>query len=210
MSDRRLSVAGITAAFSFLALAAALFVGPLASIDRAASELAVGYRTWLLTVLFTTVTVLGNGSLLAPMLAATAVVGMAQHKLRRPCLWMVGLAVSAGIVDSALKLLFARPRPEEWASPLLREVSYSFPSGHAMIAMCLMGFLCYLAATAASPRLRPLAWVLAALVVLVGCSRIYLGVHYPADVLGGYLAGIPLLSVAIATYRRPAAASGPR
>jgi undecaprenyl-diphosphatase len=132
------------------------------------------------------------------------VLATVRRDVRRCCLWPVGLATASGLMDAGLKALFARPRP---AHPLLLETSYGFPSGHAMVALCLLGFLCFLAATAGT-RLRPLGWILSALVLLAGCSRVYVGVHYPADVLAGYLAGVPLLSLAILTYRREPAPPG--
>jgi undecaprenyl-diphosphatase len=69
--------------------------------------------------------------------------------------------------------------------------SYSFPSGHALGSLCFYGIL----ASVLSDRMRPgkqkfFVWLAAAfLVAMIGLSRIYLGVHYPSDVIAGYLAG---------------------
>jgi len=94
-----------------------------------------------------------------------------------------------GALDYVLKLAFHRPRPSAFygTSP----ASYSFPSGHALGSFCFYGIL----AAVVAKRMRGLKskfliWLVAAvLVCMIGLSRIYLGVHYPSDVIAGYLAG---------------------
>jgi undecaprenyl-diphosphatase len=103
-----------------------------------------------------------------------------------------GLFAGLAIVGSALlnlgaKPLFARDRPSLWES-IAPEGNYSFPSGHAMGSMtlaCVLVLLCW------RTRLRwPVTFAAAVFVVLVGLSRIYLGVHYPSDILAGWAAAI--------------------
>lgn len=120
-----------------------------------------------------------------------------------------GLALSAGgsgLLNTALKLLIARPRP----SPALVLVDHevrglSFPSGHVMFYVGYFGFL-FFAAYALLPRgswLRRLALVVAALpIVLVGFSRVYLGAHWPSDTLGAYLISGLWLAFSLDIYRR--------
>jgi len=105
-----------------------------------------------------------------------------------------------------LKDIVARPRPVETGlvSVLRTEDSASFPSGHAMHAVILYGFLFYLASVHirnASARLGFQAF-LVALVVLTGLSRVYLGAHWPSDVVGGYLLGGLVLVPLIVLYKR--------
>ncbi|MEO8160496.1 MAG: phosphatase PAP2 family protein [Arenimonas sp.] len=99
-----------------------------------------------------------------------------------------GLAVIGSLlVNLAVKGHFARLRPELWAS-IAPEMSYSFPSGHAMGSATLAAALVVLLWR---PRWR--WWALAggmAFVLLVGISRVYLGVHYPSDILAGWTAAI--------------------
>ena len=101
------------------------------------------------------------------------------------------------VLTTVLKAVFERDRPELFDSGYTASF-YSFPSGHATIAVGFYGMLTFLVAM----RLRGLRrWMVVALgtllVLLIGFSRLYLGVHYPTDVLAGYLAA-PLWISAIA------------
>ncbi len=107
----------------------------------------------------------------------------------------------AWLLNEFLKQQFHRLRPEDL--PLAIETSYSFPSGHAMISLAFYGMLAYLIWTnVKSAKIRWLSVVaLAALILAIGLSRIYLGVHYPSDVLAGFAAGGLWLMTCIAGYR---------
>jgi len=98
---------------------------------------------------------------------------------------MIGMAV----LDITLKLAFHRPRPLAYFGPT--PTTYSFPSGHAMGSVCFYGVLAaILAARASGRRAKWCIWMGAVLLIgLIGYSRIYLGVHYPSDVIAGYCAG---------------------
>ncbi len=95
------------------------------------------------------------------------------------------------ILDLTLKGFFERTRPEPFFDYRLPS-SYSFPSGHALGSFCFYGILAWLVtARLESRRARIIIRILAAiLILLMGFSRIYLGVHYPSDVIGGYLAAL--------------------
>jgi membrane-associated phospholipid phosphatase len=102
----------------------------------------------------------------------------------------LGIAMAgASTLDYVLKLSFHRPRPVAFFG--VTPSSYSFPSGHALGSLCFYGIL----AAVLSDRMRSgkqkfFVWLAAALLVaMIGLSRIYLGVHYPSDVIAGYLAG---------------------
>ena len=105
---------------------------------------------------------------------------------------MVILAVGGGLlINFVLKNLFQRPRPELWESTFARPNSFSFPSGHATLSLCLFGILIWVFYhLLKSPRLKvELAILLVFTIIMVGLSRVYFGVHYPTDVVGGYLSG---------------------
>lgn len=91
---------------------------------------------------------------------------------------------------SILKILTQRDRPETMYVENMLFKTYSFPSGHAYVSLLIFGFLAFLALSYLS---SPWNWVVASLLVvlifLVGISRIYLGAHFPSDVLGGWVLG---------------------
>ncbi|MBN9388353.1 MAG: phosphatase PAP2 family protein [Chloroflexi bacterium] len=105
---------------------------------------------------------------------------------------MVILAVGGGLlINFVLKNLFQRPRPDLWESTFARPSSFSFPSGHATLSLCLFGILTWIFFNLLKSRklMIGLAILLAFCTVMVGLSRVYFGVHYPTDVVGGYLSG---------------------
>jgi len=111
--------------------------------------------------------------------------------------WIAAVAGSA-LLNHVLKGLFARPRPH-FEHPLLVETSYSFPSGHAMESFIVYGMLAYFAVLTLRTWESRVGVVFGAalLVVLIGFSRMYGGVHYLSDVLAGYAAGGVWLSALI-------------
>jgi len=129
------------------------------------------------------------------------VVGLALAARREWILLAGWLSAFAGgaLLDVALKLVIRRPRPP-YAAVFLEHFSWSFPSGHAMASLIGYGMLAYVATLLwIHRRGAQLAVVLVALVLIVaiGLSRLYLGVHYFSDVVGGYAAGVLWLSACI-------------
>ena len=103
--------------------------------------------------------------------------------------WLLITMLGATVLDITLKHGFHRARPEPFFGALPH--TYSFPSGHSLFSFCFYGVLAGLInARVRSWWLRVVLFVAAAgMIGLIGLSRIYLGVHYPSDVLAGYLAG---------------------
>jgi membrane-associated phospholipid phosphatase len=118
-----------------------------------------------------------------------------------------GLVLAAGLsslLDSAIKFAVNRPRPTTaLVQVFAAEHGSGFPSGHALFAAVVLGFLAYLAVTHLRKRsLRTLSLaVLLMVILLIGASRVYLGVHWSSDVLGGYLIGAVFLAALIWLYR---------
>ena len=104
--------------------------------------------------------------------------------------WLLASVVGASLINTALKLILHRPRPE--VVPHLTYVSNaSFPSGHAMISAAVYLTLGIMLAETQKRRTAR-AYIVAfagLLVILIGCSRVYLGVHWPSDVLAGWAFG---------------------
>jgi undecaprenyl-diphosphatase len=131
------------------------------------------------------------GSTIVLGILLLAVVGYLLMVRRRAAAWlMLGAVLSGVALNTFLKFSFARPRPD-LVAPLVRVVTASFPSGHAtMSAITYLTLGALLARTHSQIPVRIYFMTLAGLLtVLVGLSRIYLGVHYPTDVLAGWCIG---------------------
>jgi undecaprenyl-diphosphatase len=105
---------------------------------------------------------------------------------------LIGVTMAGtGLLDTVLKLSFGRTRPQAFFDYPL-PLSHSFPSGHAFFSASLLGgFAVLISGRIRSRLLRGLLWVVTTgLILLIGFSRVYLGVHYPSDVLAGYTAAI--------------------
>lgn len=112
-----------------------------------------------------------------------------RHRYSAALIWVA--LVGGWILNRILKASFERPRPDlfEWRVPYAGEGSY--PSGHSMSAMVVYATLAYFVVRLESTRTlkRVTIAVFIAIIALVGLSRVYLGVHYPSDVIGGFLLG---------------------
>ena len=99
-------------------------------------------------------------------------------------------SVNSSIINKILKAIFVRPRPN--VLRLIKQGGYSFPSGHAMASMTFYGFLIYLIIKSNINKNIKILLIslLTILILLIGISRIYLGVHYASDILAGYLVSI--------------------
>jgi undecaprenyl-diphosphatase len=105
---------------------------------------------------------------------------------------MLAVVIGGGVLLSCwMKAFFGRPRPP-YASELTRTLSASFPSGHSMLSAIIYMTLAVLLARTSVERRARIYFISTglALALLVGCSRVYLGVHYPTDVLAGWAAGL--------------------
>ena len=118
-------------------------------------------------------------------------------KNKRDAKFITSNLVIVFLLNKILKLIIARPRPS--VLRLVYEEGYSFPSGHAMVSMGFYGFLIYLAyKNIKNKKIKiPLIIFLSILILLIGVSRIYLGVHYATDIIGGFLIAIIYLGLFI-------------
>lgn len=106
------------------------------------------------------------------------------------------------ILNQILKIVLKRPRPTEFR--IINETGYSFPSGHSMISMAFYGLLIYLIYKKIKNKYlkATLIIILLLLILAIGISRIYLGVHYVSDVIGGFLISISYLIVYIKLIKK--------
>lgn len=125
--------------------------------------------------------------LLMSVLCAAIVALLLWQKRRGDAAFFAFAVIGAGLLNLLAKAFFGRARPELWLSIAPRS-DFSFPSGHAMGTMAVA---CAVVMLARTPRSRVLAITLGIVfVVAVGFSRLYLGVHFPSDILGGWLASL--------------------
>lgn len=137
----------------------------------------------------------------ADVLAAAFVISLvvfAFLRWWRAAFWLTITQAGALVLDLSLKYAFHRQRPTPFFGPLPH--TYSFPSGHALFSFCFYGVLAGLLADRIKslPIRICIGLAAAILIVAIGLSRIYLGVHFPTDVLGGYLAAAVWVSSMIA------------
>jgi undecaprenyl-diphosphatase len=178
--------AAVLALFLFAWLGSEVLEGDTQHFDFAVRNWVHQFASPGMTRTMTAISLLGYNVLIIEMLVAFAV--FAWLRWRRAAAWLVVAMVGALALDTALKYAYHRLRPTAFFG--VAPHSYSFPSGHALCSFCFYGVLAGLfSARVKSPALRIAIWVVAAiLVIAIGLSRIYLGVHYPSDVLAGYLA----------------------
>ena len=168
----------------------------IVAVDQAVAQLVARFRPHELVPVFTWVTALGVSIVVAPLL----LIALGGVWLTRGRWLAISLLVSAGgtaIFNTLGKLAFQRPRPVE---AVLLEHSYSFPSGHAAIALGFYGFLGYVLIRSTDGWKTRVNILLSTFVfaLLIGLSRIVLGVHYLSDVWAGYLVGAGWLTIGIA------------
>lgn len=192
----------------FAELAEEVIEGEYDAIDRAMALAIHGIATPVLDHVMITITQLGSGPMLALAVTATAVwLWRAGH--RRTTLILISNAVVSQLVVFVLKVYVQRPRPTLF-DVITRPETWSFPSGHSLSAMAIYGSI---AAVIVTFRRRHRALVLAAaalLIAAIGFSRVYLGVHWPLDVLAGFAAGVPLVVATVHLLHTRAGPKGSR
>jgi undecaprenyl-diphosphatase len=148
----------------------------------------------------------GDNVFLAGAVVAGAAILLFGFGARREAVVVLLAVLVEQVVKVTIKEIIARPRPTSQEGVKIfiqaKEV-YSFPSGHTVHYVVFFGFLWYLTfRLVGARRLRwPLLAVLGALIALVGLSRVYLGAHWPSDILGGYLLGGAILTATVCFYR---------
>lgn len=170
----------------------------LVRFDQAIIEFIQQFRSKALTMFMIVVTTIGSYKVEYPILFL-AVIGIwiLRRKLFFPVLLVINL-LGVRLFNQLLKIIIERPRP---AGDYLVEASgYSFPSGHAMVSIGFYGFISFLIYNEMKERTNKakyIPWLFGILIFCIGLSRIYLGVHYPSDVIAGFLMGGLWLSFCI-------------
>jgi len=169
----------------------ALDVGILLAIRR--------LHTTLLDQAMMGITFIGDPSVLLVVCVGIAV-WLLRQKHRSEATTLVIAAIGAIGLNVLLKHLFNRARPMLWER-IVDVGQYSFPSGHAMVSLVIYGFIGYLLATRFGRYRVWIAIITIFLIIAIGFSRMYLGVHWPTDVAAGYAAGLVWLIACILSLK---------
>jgi undecaprenyl-diphosphatase len=185
-----ITVAGLLAAivslYLFAKLATEVREGETIIFDTTVRGWIHQFASPAMTTIMKAISLLGYDLLLVEL--AIAMIVFLRLRWRKAAAWLAITMAGAVALDLALKHAFHRQRPVPFFGDAPH--SYSFPSGHALTSFCFYGVLAGLLAD----RIQRQSWRIAAgitaavLVLAIGVSRIYLGVHYPSDVVAGYLA----------------------
>lgn len=173
----------------FIELTEDLSTKILASYDKGITEYIVSYRNPSLTSILTFITDVGD--LTGYLVVSFLISAFFYWKFRnwRYIIELLSVLILASLSNVILKQIINRARPTEHT--LMELHSLSYPSGHSMSAMAFYGFLiylCYLFKMKTWIKVLLIS-ILSVIILLIGISRIYLGVHYPSDVVGGFIAG---------------------
>lgn len=169
----------------------------MVEFDDSVIGLVRSFASPYMDVVMVNITDIGSASVYGP-LATFVLVVLLCLKRKYEAVTLALCVSGAALLNEILKQLFQRSRPD--TLPLIDIGGYSFPSGHAMVSLCCYGLLAFLCArNLASWRSRIIVFIITGIVVIsVGISRIYVGVHYPTDVFAGFTLGATWLAFCIA------------
>ena len=176
--------------YGFAKIAAKVVTGKTTGFDESAMRFMGEHQVPWISKAMIELTMLGTGIVVA-MIVAVSALFLWLYDYKNSSTLLLVTTLGGMLLNNVLKLGFDRPRPQffEWGTHVM---SSSFPSGHAMSAAIVYPTVAYLAARLQKTHLARLSTMLAAalLVLLISFSRVYLGVHYPSDVLAGVVVGL--------------------
>lgn len=169
----------------------------LTLFDNTIYNFLISKRCDFLDIYFKTITKLGNT---VPVLLIVIILLITLNKKDK--ILLGSSAVLSVVINTILKNIVERPRPDHLR--LITQGGYSFPSGHAMISICVYGTLIYIINKNIKNKLLKtlLTMLLLIIIISIGLSRIYVGVHYPSDILGGYLLSLTIVIININLYHK--------
>ncbi len=173
--------------YIFMKIRSEIFEKELTQFDTTVSFFFYALRRPWLTYIMLIISFMGDYFVVIASIITALLLFFKNHK--RGAFLFFSIVIMSVIIDSLLKNLIQRPRPT--FSPLIIEHSYSFPSGHSMNSFVFYSLLAYMVYHyTKNITLTFFAFLIAdVIILLIGISRIYLGVHYPTDVIAGFVAG---------------------
>lgn len=184
------AAATLILAIVFFFITRSVLLNQTTDFDRYVTETVRQAASPTLTAVVTWITHIGSSRVVVPLAGILIVLLAFVFKRRWDAMSLLTASLGGALVNEGLKLCFRRARPdwEHWVV----EHGYSFPSGHSMVSTAFFGMVGYLIWMHLKEQGKPAGYVLvltALLIICIGLSRIYLGVHYVTDVLGGFTAG---------------------
>ncbi|WP_303968483.1 phosphatase PAP2 family protein [Sporosarcina ureae] len=185
----------------FAYIARSIHLHTISSFDEPIIDIIQGTQTSGLTSVMKTFTTIGSTTAVA-LLALLTLAVLLWKKHKAQAVLFVAAIGGTGILNQVLKFIFKRERPD--FDRLIDIGGYSFPSGHTMMAFSLYTILAYIIwRNLRNVWARTGITILAIfMIVMIAVSRIYLGVHFPSDIVGGILASSVWLFASIALYQR--------
>jgi undecaprenyl-diphosphatase len=153
-----------------------------------------------LEAVMTAATVVGSNVVLFPTVALVALLAFRRGR-RRASMLLVASAVTVAAIIELVKAIVARERPHLFVK-IAVPTDGSFPSGHAMSAVGVYGVVAAVLIALYPRAQRGVVVATIVLAIVIGLSRIYLGVHWPSDVIAGYTGGAAVLAVTVGLLRR--------
>ncbi len=193
------------ATFAFVAIADELREGDIDAIDTTIALAVHTAQTRILDYVMIAFTYIGSGPVLIASIALVSLWAVKRGR-RGFAVVLVVNSIAAMVLNPLLKQVFSRARPTLF-EVIARPDSYSFPSGHSMSAMSIYGALAAVAIALRPSARLPIVIAATLLVACIGISRVYLGAHWPMDVLAGWAAGVPLVVVTVHLLHRLGRAS---
>lgn len=171
-------------------LADQVFEGDMERFDDATRAAVHTFASPSMTLVMRFMSFVGS-TLFLTIATIAAIVWFALRRWGREARLFALTMIGSSLLVTTLKLAFQRPRPVPFFN-LTAPESYSFPSGHSLASMCFFaGLAAILSGRIKQKRTRTIIWIVAAFMfLLIGISRIYLGVHYPTDVIAGFASAL--------------------
>ncbi len=193
------AIAGL-ATIAFVAIAVRVLAGHADAFDRSWTLAIHEIDTDALDYVFIAFTMIGSGPCLWGAILIVALLAIRDHRWHLAVL-IAANGVVAQIVNLGLKTWFVRPRPALFEE-IVRPTSWSFPSGHAMSSVQIWGVVAAVLIALYPQRRVVIVTSTLLLIAGIGLSRVYLGVHWPTDVVAGFAAGLPFLAVSVHLIHR--------
>ncbi|MBR3362297.1 MAG: phosphatase PAP2 family protein [Bacilli bacterium] len=178
--------------FIFAFVVHELLSGSLSGFDNIVYSFIIGFKSSFLTYFFLFISFMAS----PPTLVVISLLLFIIFKNKKYGLLSFCNLIFIVLLNQALKLFFSRERPFAWM--IVNEDGFSFPSGHAMVSSAFYGIVIYLIwkTNVSKKRKIILTSVLSLLILLIGISRIYLGVHYASDVIAGFTLSLSYVIIA--------------